>query len=94
MTIHEDAERAKATIIERFLPVIKRGDGEAELLFAEKAIAAFLDEVPGGEASWDDQRDLLQRLAINPALVMTIAKRSMAKQFFDDNDWPYQDKKK
>jgi hypothetical protein len=48
-------------------------DESAELELAEKIIAAYMDD--GEEASFAELREVLQRFAIDPRLVMTIAKR-------------------
>ena len=47
-------------------------DEPAERQLAEKIIAAYMDD--GEEASFAELREVLQRFAIDPRLVMTIAK--------------------
>jgi hypothetical protein len=50
-------------------------DESAELDLAGKIIAFYVDEVPGGEASFAELQELLQRSAIHPRLVMAVAKK-------------------
>jgi hypothetical protein len=52
-------------------------DEASELEFAEKIIADYVDDVPGGEASFKELKELLQRFAVDPRHVMTIAKRRL-----------------
>ena len=52
-------------------------DETAERQLAEKIIAAYMDDVE--EASFAELREVLQQFAIDPRLVMTIAKGLLAR---------------
>ena len=79
-------KRARAELMQRLADEVRPAlhgqlghdqvaDRSAEVDLAEKIIATYMDGVPGGEASFAELRDVLQRCAIDPRLVRAVAKR-------------------
>ena len=61
-------------------------DESEELQLAEKLIAAYVDDVPSGEASFAELQELLQASVIHPRLVMAVSKRLLKGPEYEKDD--------